>query len=67
MLAIVGYDILKAKKSEKLAGVLLKLSRVPAHASVKISPAENDYLFQSLRKYLIFVGEKPIKSLDFIR
>lgn len=67
MLAIVGYDILKAKKSEKLAGVFLKLSRVPAHASVNISPADNNYLFQSLRKYLAFVGEKPIRSLDFIR
>lgn len=67
LLAIVGYDILKAKKSEKLAGVFLKLSRVPAHASVNISPADNNYLFQSLRKYLTAVGEKPIKSLDFIR
>jgi len=67
MLAIVGYDVLRAKKSEKLAGVFLKLSRVSAHASVNISPADNNYLFQSLRKYLTAVGEKPIKSLDFIR
>jgi len=66
MLAVLGYDILKAKKSEKLAGIFLKLSRVPAHASVKITTAENDYLFQSLRRYLMFVGEKPIKSLDYI-
>jgi len=66
MLAVLGYDILKAKKSEKLTGVFLKLSRVPAHASVKITSNENDYLFQALRKYLLFVGERPIKSLEYI-
>ena len=66
MLAVLGYDILRAKKSDKLTGVFLKLSRVPAHTSVKITLDENDYLFQALRKYLLSVGERPIKSMEYI-